>query len=337
MTRRPRPRARRLRRLLALAVAAVLAASATLVVLDPRRDQRFTAFFTAAVGIYPGSDVRVLGVPVGTVDAVEPSGRDVRVVLSVDPDVAVPAGARALVVTPSLVSDRYVQLSPVHTGGPTLPDGAVLGTDRTAVPVEIDEVFGSLDRLTTALGPDGANGGGALGDLLATGAEYLDGNGEQAGRMVRELGKAARTLNGTQDDFFATVDGLQRFTTMLAESDAQVARFERLLATVSGYLADDRDEFGAALHELAGALDTVAEFVRGNRARLRSNVDKLASVTGTLVRQRDSLAMALDEAPGALRRVLAAYDERTGTLDSRVNLNEFSMGSVLPLPTTGGN
>ena len=59
----------------------------------------------------------------------------------------VPADAKALVIAPNLVSARFVQLAPAYTGGPVLADGAEIGLDRTAVPVEWDEV---KEQLTAA-------------------------------------------------------------------------------------------------------------------------------------------------------------------------------------------
>ncbi len=50
-----------------------------------RADQtHFTAVFTESVGVYPGSDVRVLGVAVGTVDSVTPHGGAVEVAMHLD-------------------------------------------------------------------------------------------------------------------------------------------------------------------------------------------------------------------------------------------------------------
>jgi virulence factor Mce-like protein len=326
-----RTRARLLRIVALAGIVAVLAAAGVWLAERGAVQRRVSAYFTAAVGIYPGSDVRVLGVAVGRVDAVMPQGKQVRVDMALDKGITVPAGASALVVTPSLVSDRYVQLAPVYTGGPQLDDGAVIPTGRTAVPVELDELFASLDKLSTALGPDGANSDGALSELLSTGARSLDGNGRKFGDVIRELGKAAHTLSGSQDDLFATVDSIQKFTAMLAANDKQLRTFDDQLATVAQFLADQRDDFGAALRELAGALGTVQQFVQDNRSRIRSNVDKLAGTADLLVKQRASLEEALDRAPGALANLLAAYDPVHGSVDSRANLNEFSF----PLPSTG--
>jgi len=331
-----RSRTRLLRVLAIIAVVAVVVTAAAVTFARANRSRHLVANFAAAVGIYPGSDVRVLGVAVGSVDSVVPQGEQVRVEMSVDDDVPLPADATALVVTPSLVSDRYVQLAPVYTDGPRLADGAVIPVDRTAVPVELDELFSSLDRLTVALGPDGANSDGALNELLDSTATTLDGNGKRLGDLVRELGKAAHTLSGSQQDLFTTVDSLQKFTTMLAANDAQLRSFDEQLATVSQFLAGERQDFAAALAELSTALGTVQRFVQDNRARIKSNVDKLAGTTRLLVEQRASLEEALDRAPKVLTDLLGAYDTAHGRIDVRANLNEFSLVPPPPLPSAGG-
>ncbi|MDT7750803.1 MAG: phospholipid/cholesterol/gamma-HCH transport system substrate-binding protein, partial [Pseudonocardiales bacterium] len=89
----------------------------------PAAPTRLTAYFDRAVGLYDGSDVRVLGVKVGTVRDVTPEGPLVRVDLTVDPKYPIPAGASAAIIASSLVSDRYVQLTPAYLDGPTMATG----------------------------------------------------------------------------------------------------------------------------------------------------------------------------------------------------------------------
>ncbi|HEY0803611.1 MAG TPA: MCE family protein, partial [Pseudonocardiaceae bacterium] len=249
-----------------------------------------SAYFAETVGVYPGSDLRVLGVTVGTVDSVTPVGTGVRVTMTVDRDVTVPANASAVVVLPSVVSDRYVQLAPAYTGGPAMRDGAVIPVSRTATPVELDQLYTSLNELTTALGPNGANVNGALSDLLNTGAADLAGNGQALGTVIQQLGAAARTLNGSADNLFGTITNLQQFTTTLKNNDSQVRTAINQLASVSSFLSGDRQDLGAALNELATALGQVRDFISGNRSLITSNVDKLAALTQILVKQRASLA-----------------------------------------------
>ncbi|WP_405997481.1 MCE family protein [Streptomyces sp. NBC_00829] len=298
---------------------------------------RITACFTRAIGVYEGSDLRILGVKVGRVDSVRPLGDEVRVTLLLDRDVKVPGDAHAVVVAPSVVADRYIQLAPAYTGGERIKDGAVLPAAKNATPLEVDQLYESITELSTALGPKGANAQGALAGLLDTGAANLNANGKAIGDSIEQFGKAARTLDGSSGDLFATLAHLQSFTTMLKKNDTTVARAERQLATVTGFLADDKENLSAALKELGTALGTVKGFIRENRASLKQNVDALAPLTQTLVDQRVSLAEALDTAPLAAGNALNAYDPAHRTLNGRADINEFSFGPDLVLPDGTGS
>ena len=289
----------------------------------PRHETvRVTGEFSRAVGLFPGSDVRILGVQVGRVDEVTPKGDKVEVVFEYDRKYKVPADAKAAVVAPSLVSDRYVQLYPAYTGGPVMKDRAQIGLDRTAVPVELDRISSSLDDLLVALGPTGANKQGAFAQALETGAKNLDGQGQKIHDTNRDLSKALETLSGGRNDLFGTVKNLQTFTTMLATNDQQVRRLNSDLASVSTQLDAERDDLAAALKNLAVALSEVSSFVHDNRAGLTTNLQQLASVTGTVAKQRDALAETLTNAPVAISNLQNAYNPATGTLDTRANINE---------------
>jgi phospholipid/cholesterol/gamma-HCH transport system substrate-binding protein len=300
----------------------VLAAAA--VTLWPSTPQRtITAHFTRAVGLYPGSEVRILGVPVGTVATVTPAGQQVTVTLKVDGDVKVPADAQAAILSPSLVSDRYVQLLPAYTGGPRLADRADIPVERTAVPVELDRVTQSLDDLSTALGPQGANSDGALSRLLATSADNLGGQGAKANEAVHQLSLALGTLSGSREDLFSTVKSLQTFTSTLAANDPQVRRLNSDLASVADQLDGEKGDLALALKNLGVALGEVSSFVHDNRAVLTADVHDLAAVTGTIAQDRDQLAELLDNAPVALSNLQNAYNPASGTLDVRDNADQL--------------
>ncbi|MEU2896848.1 MCE family protein [Streptomyces sp. NPDC001273] len=328
----------RRRKILTGLLALVLVAAGGLVAVSALSSDgiRVTAYFDRAIGVYAGSDLRVLGVRVGEVESVRPQGTTVRVELRLDEGVKVPGNARAVVVAPSVVADRYVQLTPAHSTGPALADGAVLPASRNRVPVEIDQIYDSITELGEALGPDGANADGALSGLLRTGAANLDGNGEAIGDSVEEFGKAAKTLDGSSGDLFRTLGSLQTFTTMLKNKDGDVRTAQERLDEVVGFFADNKDDLTGALEELGKALGQVKTFIEDNRGELKKNVDRLVPLTRTLVQQRASLAEALDVAPLAAGNVVNAYNPDTRTLDGRANLNEISMGGpLLPLPATG--
>lgn len=295
---------------------------------------RITAYFDRTVGLYAGSDLRVLGVKVGSVDSVRPQGTRVAVTMTVDQGIRVPADASAVLVAPSLVADRYVQLTPAWTGGPVMPDHGTIPQARTAVPVEIDQLYASLGKLAQALGPQGANADGALSALLDTGAANLRGNGSAIGDSIAQFGAAARTLNGSSSQLFATLGQLQSFTGMLKQHDTQVRSATERLATVSGFLAADRQDLADALAQLATALAQVEDFVRDNRAQLSSAVAQLLPITQTLANRRASLGELLDTAPLAADNLLAAYNPATGAISGRADLNELSL--PVPFGLAGG-
>jgi phospholipid/cholesterol/gamma-HCH transport system substrate-binding protein len=292
--------------------------------LNDAGKKRLTAYFPSAIGLYVGNSVRVLGVDMGTVTAVQPMGNQVRVEMTYDRSVLIPADAQAAIIAPSLVSDRYVQLAPAYTGGKIIDDGASIPLSRTAVPVEVDDLYASLDKISQSLGPNGVNQNGSLSDLLTTLAQNFDGNGQALHDTITKLSQASSTLSGNKNDLFATIQNLADFSSALANSDGQVRQFEQQLADVSGYLDGERNNLAATVQQLGTTLGLVQNFIDANHDRLKSNVDNLASVTKVLVDQRSALAEILDVAPTGLSNVINAYNGSSGTLDARADINELT-------------
>lgn len=326
--------ARALVTLVVLALVAAAALTAGLVAFGGPDGTHITAYFDRTVGIYKGSDLRILGVKVGRVEAVTPRGRQVEVSLRLDHGVKVPDDAGAVIVAPSVVADRYVQLTPAYTGGPQIKDHAVITAAHTATPVEIDQLYDSVTQLSDALGPNGANATGALSELLDVGARNLDGNGKAIGDSITQLGQASKTLDSHSDDLFATLAYLQSFTSMLEDNDGKVKAAADQLATVTGFLAADKQDLGGALQQLSTALGQVKTFIDTNRTRLKTSIGKLQPLTQTLVDQRASLAELLDTAPLAADNLLNAYDPAHHVIDGRTDINELSLGGTTADPAS---
>lgn len=314
----------------AVAAVVVVAVLAALVIFWPGEQRhQVTAHFTRTIGLYPGSEVRILGIPVGEIIEVEPEGESVRVLLEYDAEYDVPADAQAAVISPAVVSDRYVQLLPVYSEGPAMQDGDEIPLDRTAVPVELDRIYSSLDELMVALGPEGANSEGALTRVLETGARNLDGQGEQFNTTIEDLSLALDTLSGGEDDLFSTIENLQVFTTTLAENDQDVRSLNANLATVSDQLAAERDDLALALANLAVALQEVSTFVQDNRQVLGEDLAALEDVTASVAAQEAALAETLSAAPTALSNLQMAYNPASGTLDTRNNDEQINDPNLL--------
>lgn len=281
------------------------------------------AHFPRTISVYEGSDVRVLGVAVGTVTRVEPTGTDVTVTMTYDDDVKLPADAKAVIIAPSVVGDRYVQLTPAYSGtGEVLTDGAELSVDQTAEPLELDQIYDSLDRLNVALGPRGANKSGALSDLLAVTADNFGGQGTTFRQTIKDFSRLSATLSGNKEELFGSVQALEGFVSTLAENDQTVRQFNQSLADVSTMLAGERQELVAATRNLSVALTAVKGFVEENKDSLSRNITGLNRVAKVLVRQRAALDEILHVAPGALNNLALTYNPQAGTLDTRANFGE---------------
>jgi virulence factor Mce-like protein len=306
---------------MAVAVAAVLLI-ATFVVFQDQGDTRtLSAHFSRAVQIYPGSEVRILGVPVGNVTAVVPEGNSVRVDMQYDSKYRVPATAKAVIVTPTLVADRFVQLTPAYTSGPQMPDAGDIPLQRTGTPVELDRIYASLNQLSTALGPNGANKNGSLDTLLHASSQALHGEGARGNRMIVNLSRAAQTFGNGSGQLFDTVRGLQQFTDALASNDRFVSGFITDLAGVSQQLSGERADLRAALTNLAEAVGRVQRFVRRNKGIVGADVKALTDVSSTLAQEKDNIALALEKGPLGMNNLALAYDTPTGSIGARMGIS----------------
>ncbi|EFQ82294.1 virulence factor Mce family protein [Aeromicrobium marinum DSM 15272] len=279
-----------------------------------------TASFDRATAVYPGTEVRVMGVRIGEVTALVPDGNSVRVEMEYDAEYQLPAGARAAVVTPTLVADRYVQVFPAYAGGPEMPDGGDIPLDRTQTPIELDRMFSSLDDLATTLGPKEGETSGALDGLLSAGAAALDGNGALGSETIRNLSAAAETFAANRGPLFETVRDLAQITDTLAANDSTVEAFVQELAAVSEQFAGEREELEQVLASLADVLGSVEGFVGENREALSTDVELLTSLIERVDRQKEAVGLVVQKGPLALGNLAVAFEPTTGTFGSRLQI-----------------
>ncbi|HCB03905.1 MAG TPA: MCE family protein [Nocardioides sp.] len=306
-----------------LVILALVAAAGWTMFRGGDQQKTLTAHFPRTISIYEGSEVKVLGVGIGSVDKVTPSGTEVVVEMHYDPEVDLPADAKAVIVAPSIVGDRYVQITPVYESGPTLADGATLRTEDTSVPLELDQIYSSLDDLNVALGPNGANKNGALSDLLDVTADNFGGQGAQLHQTIEDFSALSQTLDDNKDELFGSARELEGFINTLATNDQTVRQFNQALSGVSDLLSGEKEELAAALHNLSVGLGDVATFVRENRDILGKNIQHINRVAKVLVKQREALDETLTDAPLALNNLALAYNPQAGTLDTNANLGEL--------------
>jgi len=210
----------------AVVLAVLLVGGAVLVIRDAFfKPKTITAYFTTATGIYPGDQVRVSGVKVGKITSIQPDGTQTKMTLTVDRDVPIPADAKAVIVAQNLVAARYLQLAPAYrTSGPTMSDGAVIGVDRTAVPVEWDEVKDQLMRLATDLGPTSKVSTTSVSRFIDSAADALGGNGDKLRQTLAQLSGVGRILADGSGNLVDIIKNLQTFVTALRELQSALDR-----------------------------------------------------------------------------------------------------------------
>jgi len=294
---------------LALLIAGGIAMLVRNTVFKPKT---ITAYFTSATAIYPGDEVRVSGVKVGTIKSIQADGTKAKMTLAVGRDVPIPADAKAVIVSQNLVGARYVQLAPAYEdSGPTMPDGAVIGVDRTAVPVEWDEVKAQLMRLATDLGPNSNVSTTSIGRFIDTAATALDGNGEKLRDTISQLAGVSRILADGSGNIVDVIKNLQTFVTALRDSNTQIVEFQDRLATVTSVIDGSRSDLDGALTNLSSAVVDVKRFIAGSRNQTAEQIQRLSSVTKNLSDNKLVLENVLHVAPNAIGNAYNIYDPDT--------------------------
>lgn len=315
------------RRGVRLAVAVLLALSLAVgayVVWPGRAGHKIVGYFTSAVGLYPGDQIRIVGVPVGTIETIEPRAEDVKITMSLDSDVKVPADARAVIMSPNLVAARFIQLAPAYTSGSAMPDGASIPLAKTAVPVEWDEVKQSLTDLAKQLSPAAGQLQGPLGKAINQAADTFAGNGDSFHSALRELSQAAGRLGDSRTDIFGTVKNLQVLVDALSASNEQIVSFAGHVASVSQVLAKSSSHLDNTLGTLNQALIDVKGFLQQNNSTLIGTVNKLTDLTQVLSDQSEDIEQVLHVAGPGISNFYNIYDPAQGTLNGLISIPEFA-------------
>ncbi len=297
---------------------------------------KVTAYFTSATGIYPGDEVRVSGVKVGTINGIEPEGTQTKVTMSIDHGVPIPANANGVIVAQNLIAARYVQLTPAYKkgSGPTMASGGVIPLDRTAVPVEWDEVKNQIMRLSTELGPNSKVSTTSVGRFIDSAATALDGNGDKLRQTIAQLSGVSRVLADGGGNIVEVIKNLQTVVTTLRDSNTQIVQFQNRLATLTSVLNDSSSDLDGAVSNLSVAIGEVTRFIAETRDPTSEQIQRLTGVTQILVDNKTAFENVLHVSPNAFANGYNIYNPVTGdyggafTLPNFANPAGFVCGSI---------
>jgi phospholipid/cholesterol/gamma-HCH transport system substrate-binding protein len=236
----------------ALGVAIVLIA---VLLLGGNGKHEYTLRFQTAGQLVKDNDVQIGGRRIGRVADIKlTNDNQAEVKIQVEePYAPLHEGTTAIIRATSLsgIANRYISLTPGPNSAPKLDDGALLGTDRTTTPVDLDQLFNTLDPKTRK----------DLQNVIRGSATQYRGRGKQANLGVKYFNPAistsaqvARELNRDQKAFEDFIIYTARATTALAERRGDLADLVTNANTTSAAIGDESAALNQALALLPGTL-----------------------------------------------------------------------------------
>ena len=273
------------------------------------------AYFPEVKALYPGDKVQIMGIPVGAIDKIEPASDKMKVTFHYENKYKVPATASAVILNPTLVASRILQLEPPYNGGPVLTNNAVIAEDHTQVPVEWDELRNGITNIVSKLGPTPAQPKGPFGEVIESFADGLAGKGNQINSTLSGLSQALTALNEGRGDFFAVVRSLALFVNALHQDDKQFFALNTNLAEISNSFTKSDHDLDDLLVNADSLLTTTHKYLDENREVFAHDIDNLANFTTMLVQPtpRDGLESALHVGPTFASNVASMYSPAHGS------------------------
>lgn len=236
-----------------------------------RLDSRtgYQADFADASGIKAGQVVRIAGVDVGRVSAVDVAGREAHVKFDVVDNVRITPDATLQVRYQNLLGDRYLEITNGADIADPMAEGDTFPVEQTRPALDIDALLGGLAPLTRSLEPaqvDRLSGellqvlqgqGGTVTGLLqqvAALTSQLADRDALIGAVITNLGTVLQTVGDESGALSSIIDQLQQLVTRLSEQGAPIS--EALVsinggsATLADLLLDDRPAIAGDIAEL---------------------------------------------------------------------------------------
>lgn len=293
----------------AISAAIIVAGLAFAVVVGGGSTKTIEAEFVEAPGLFSGNHVDVLGVPVGSVSKVKAESQFVLVTMQVRSNLKIPADAGAIIMAPTVVADRFVELTPAYQGGPAMLAGAVIPLGRTAIPQSVDAVYKTLNDLANQLGPNGVNKTGVLTDLVHRLAAQFGNVGPDFNSAIVNFSGALHGFAQNSTQLGDLLNNLGNLTKALGDNSGTYSSFTSDLAAVSGILANDRSDLASTLSSLQQLFANLTSFIQDDGANLGSSIRDLQKFAGALLNKQQSLEHILDLTPLDLQNLDNAIDK----------------------------
>lgn len=258
----------------------------------------YDAYFSDAGGISPGNSVYVSGFKVGKVQAVGLAGDSAKVTFSVDRHVAVGDQSLAAIRTDTILGERSIAVTPAgHGKATTIPRsrtttpytlaGALEDLGQNANNLDKPQFEQALNVLTDTLHGATPELRGAL-DGVTSLSRTLNRRDEALQSLLAHAKSVTGVLSQRADQVNKLVDDGNELFAALDERSAALGQLisgiSGLSAQLSGFVADNRKEFGPALSKLNDVLSNLNErrdYITEALKRLPTYATELGEVVGS--------------------------------------------------------
>jgi phospholipid/cholesterol/gamma-HCH transport system substrate-binding protein len=257
-----------------IAVAAVVAAVAlvALAMFGGGGSYKVTAVFQNAGQLVEGNEVRVGGNPVGTISDIDLDDSAQAIVTMELEDEFAPLrrGTTATIRASSLsgIANRYISIQPGPGNAQRIDDGGVIDADDTDAPVDIDELFNTLDERTRR----------GLRNVIRGSADWYDGRATEASEATKYFGPFLVSTTDLTRELALDEEVFRRFITDTASAVSAIAeRRDDLAALVSNANTTFRaiGEESASLDRLLELLPDTLRKANTTFVNLRATLDDL--------------------------------------------------------------
>jgi phospholipid/cholesterol/gamma-HCH transport system substrate-binding protein len=292
-----------------LVVAAL--AVGTLGLLERRYE--LTAVFDRTGGIERGADVRVAGVPVGTVTGITPDFQVGQVVVTFEVDDGVDLGPEttAEIAAATLLGGYYLRL-----GGPVdepyledlPPDDSRrrIPLERTTAPASLNRAIADTTSAVSAIDLDAANS--VLGQL----AGAADRNADSVPELIDSFSTISTAIAARDDELRRLADNASAVTGALAARDQELARLVETAGGLLDALASRRDELATVLGDGSDAVAELTEVITSHRQAIDGVLGDIGVLTASIGETLPSINRGLAYAGTSFELLLGTLDPAGG-------------------------
>lgn len=273
-------------------VVMLLVAAALVIVFGEFRfaaSHTYHANFSTASRLKPGQDVRVAGVPVGTVHSVELApDNTVDVTFDVDKRYQLYTSSRALIRYENLVGDRYMEIAAGPGDLHKLAPGGTINREHTQPALDLDALLGGLRPVLKGL--DGTKVNEMSGAII----ELLQGQGGALSQVLSSTSSFTSAL-ASRDQLIG--DTITNLNTVLATVDAKGAQFDASvdqLQQLITKLAQGRDSISGAIGPLASAESDLTAMLEKSRRPLQGVIENVRPLATVLDNRKDDVNSVID-------------------------------------------